>query len=216
MISIRTDHPIAEDSVDHLHPRGTMRDNSTNAEFVRKLLRDDGVSVLDLGCAGGGMVESIIVRGGFAVGVEGSDYSRRLGRAAWGTVPDRLFTADITEPFTLSFPRAHRVRFTVVTAWEFFEHIAEKRLDGVFANIERHLTPDGLLIVSIATIPDDEDGHSWHPTVRPKEWWLDQFESYGFQRDATLTDYFDPDWVRGPLTGNTSSLCGVFRRKTLR
>ena len=212
-MNIRTDHPLALDSVDHLVPRGTMRDSSVSPAFNRKLFAFGVPSVLDLGCAGGGMVESILNDGGLAVGVEGSDYSRKAQRAAWGTIPDSLFTADITQPFTIYDRRGLNQWFTVITAWEFFEHIPEERLAKVFHNIERHLSRDGgLLIVSIATIPDEEDGHSWHPTIQPQEWWLDVYKRHGYRLDATLTDYFDPDWVRGPVTGNTSSLCGVFRR----
>ena len=47
-------------------------------------------------------MKSILDAGGFAVGVEGSDYSQRHKRAEWATIPDHLFTTDATVPFQLS------------------------------------------------------------------------------------------------------------------
>ena len=209
-LSIETDHPLAVDSVDHQWPSGTMRDNSKSPAFNRKLFALGPPRVLDLGCSGGGMVEAILVGGGFAVGVEGSDYSRKANRAAWATIPGHLFTADATEPFQIT-REGEPVTFTAVTAWEFLEHIPEERLAGVFANIDRHLEPHGLLIVSVATIPDDWQGHTYHATVRPAEWWVERLRVAGFGLVPELTEYFAPDWVRGPLTGNGSSLCAVLR-----
>ena len=62
---ISTEHPTAKDSMDTIHPKGTSMDNSFNVNFnlrVMKLFRQmrgrPRISVLDLGCAGGGMVES--------------------------------------------------------------------------------------------------------------------------------------------------------------
>jgi 2-polyprenyl-3-methyl-5-hydroxy-6-metoxy-1,4-benzoquinol methylase len=114
-----TDHPVALDSEDHQIPGGTMHDNSTNPVFNRKLYQLlshlPKLRVMDLGCAGGGFVKSLVDDGHEAIGLEGSDYSlhwdgpggteqeratRKPGkRAEWATIPDRLFTCDITRPF---------------------------------------------------------------------------------------------------------------------
>jgi len=210
VLSIITEHPLAEASIDHRFPRGTMQDNSTNPAFNRKLFTRGRVRLLDLGCAGGGLVASILADGGFAVGIEGSNYSRLHNRAEWPIIPANLFTADITKPFRVE-DDGKLVRFNYITAWEFFEHIRERDLDGVFANIRRHLEPDGCLIVSVALIGDYVDGHEYHPTVEPAAWWLETFADYGYSFAPELTAYIDPDWVRGPNTGNTQSLCAVFQ-----
>ncbi len=74
MIVVHTSKPIALDSPDHLVPLGTRQDNSVNRAFNRKLRTlIPQPRVLDLGCAGGGMVASFLDEGDFAVGVEGSD-----------------------------------------------------------------------------------------------------------------------------------------------
>ena len=100
---IITDHPVAYDSPDHTTPRGTINDNSFNRVFNDKLVAVCGndIRVLDLGCSGGGFVKSLVDQGVDAYGIEGSDISRRTKRAEWATIPERLFTADITKPFTL-------------------------------------------------------------------------------------------------------------------
>jgi hypothetical protein len=104
-VCVRTDYPVADDSPDHLRPRGTAFDNSRNRRFNRKLSAlycglDRPIRVLDLGCAGGGFVCDCLTDGQVAVGIEGSDYSSRWGRAEWPLLGGRaLFTADITRPF---------------------------------------------------------------------------------------------------------------------
>ena len=98
-IMVHADRRIARDSNDHIYPHGVKRDNSVNSGFNQKLYElvpADQVRLLDLGCAGGGLVRSILEDGGLAVGVEGSDYSQQIGRAEWATIPGHLHLADIT------------------------------------------------------------------------------------------------------------------------
>lgn len=218
MLSITTRRPVAVDSLDHLHPGAVAFDNSIWPQFNDKVLaRWPNVRLLDIGCAGGGLVSSIIRDGGFAVGIEGSDYPKRHALGEWAVVPGNLFTADATSPFTIK-DGGKKVLFDIITAWEFFEHIPEKRIDGVMKNVIRHLSPDGVFIVSITTIPlgpsDDitlpdgtnrPAGIEYHVTVHDDGWWWDQLASYGFRHDNELTEYIDPDWVRGPENGCESS-----------
>lgn len=192
---VDTDHPVALDSPDHLEPLGTMQDNSVNLLFNEKLLALCGerVRVLDLGCAGGGMVESMVAMGMTAIGIEGSDYSLKHKRAGWATVPDYLFTADARKPFAVMNGR-YPLMFDVVTAWEFFEHIGEEDLVGVFENIHKHLVKGGFLIASINTKKSGRP--KYHLTVRDAEWWKKLLEGNGFGVRHDLWNYFDPDWVR--------------------
>ena len=61
---LQTTFPIAADSNDHRFPRGTMSDNTRHPRFVFRCeeLFSNGVSVLDLGCAGGGLVYDFVSR----------------------------------------------------------------------------------------------------------------------------------------------------------
>jgi 2-polyprenyl-3-methyl-5-hydroxy-6-metoxy-1,4-benzoquinol methylase len=196
MISISTQHPIAEYSPDHLYPFGTARDNSVNPAFNRKLyevIPAVQVRLLDLGCAGGGLVKSIIGDGGFAIGIDGSNYSKTMARAEWATIPEYLFTADIVEPFEIRAGSVDGIQgFNVITAWEFFEHIAEIDIPGVITNIKRHLDPGGFVIGSICPLPHPP----YHRTLRPKPWWVQRFFELGLSWYPQMELRFDGCMVR--------------------
>lgn len=203
-IRIVTDKPVAFESPDHIQPWGTARDNSVNLKFNRKLfawISPYNLRILDLGCAGGGFVKSVLEKGGFAVGVEGSDYSKLRKRAEWATIPDFLFTADITEPFSVLLVDEngceHPMKFNLITAWEVMEHIQKTNLHNVFQNISYHLSPNGLVIVSINTNEDIVQGVRLHQTVETREWWISKVLSLGFVHHEEILKYFGMDWIRG-------------------
>ena len=83
---------------------GTSQDNTRWQPFFEKCRRLFGekLSLLDLGCSGGGLVADFIYNGHFAIGLEGSDFSYLVGRAEWQVLSDHLSTCDITKPFTLA------------------------------------------------------------------------------------------------------------------
>src|SRR5262249_52883832 len=148
--------PVAYDSPDHRFPTGTRRDNSRNRRFNVKLYQLLGrhmprvgprgawvywpnidLKVLDIGCAGGGFVKDCLDDGYLAVGLEGSDYSKKRNRAEWATIPDYLFTCDVTKDFDVVLRDGggeRRILFDAVTAWEVMEHIAERDLPKVAEN----------------------------------------------------------------------------------
>jgi 2-polyprenyl-3-methyl-5-hydroxy-6-metoxy-1,4-benzoquinol methylase len=219
-ISVETNKPVASESLDHLAPRGTRNDNSLNLRFNARLARWfplTHISVLDLGCAGGGFVKSVLDMGCLAVGIEGSDYSKLRDRAEWATIPSYLFTADLTVPLrVVSESKSGKPvtqKFNVATAWEFFEHIPRPALDAVFLNISRHLAKDGILIASIAPTPDAEYGVSWHRTVETKEWWIQECSRHGLVHHEEIVAYFDGAWVRGGETTAPTSFHLVLTRK---
>jgi len=208
--AIRTDHPIANDTDDHQIPWGTAQDTTRSPRFAAACERHFAgrapLTFLDLGCSGGGLVLDFILRGHAAYGVEGSDYSLRAQRAEWRLLPNNLFTADITKPFTVSGESSEaRVQCDVITAWEVMEHIATEDLPQLFANVLAHLKPDGIFVGSIALGPDDHQGASYHRTVQPQSWWgktylahgLEMIDSHGFQ-------FYDfcRGTGNGPIDGN--------------
>ena len=201
---VKTDHPIATDSPDHLMPRGTRWDSYRHPRFLTKIERlplasSADFGVLDLGCAGGGFIKECVDRGWYAAGLEGSDYSKKRGRAEWGTIPSALFTCDIAKPFTVSDAATHApAQFSIVTAWEVLEHIAERDLETLFDNVLRHLRADGLFIVSICPSPSVWNGFTLHQTVRPRSWWEATLLSSGLFPQSAFLDYFAGQYVRGP------------------
>lgn len=219
-IDVIAERPVAYDSPDHINPWGTRRDNSQNRRFNTKLgllfhNKELPVHVLDLGCSGGGFVKSCIDDGFLAVGLEGSDYSKRHQRAEWATIPNYLFTCDITRPFTVGWRDASGIKlmqFDVVTSWEVIEHITEQDLSSVAINVERHLAPSGIWIMSVS--PNEEIAHGvrLHQTVRPRSWWLAKFSELGWHHLAGIDEFFNTQYVRGPKYGAPGSFHLVLGR----
>jgi SAM-dependent methyltransferase len=198
-LTIRTEHPVAFHSADHVHPRGSANDNTRHPRFVVACERYFAKPMmhLDLGCAGGGLVWDFLMAGHHSYGIEGSDYSRLNRRDFWRVIPEHLFTADITQPFALlDTARTHQM-FHVITAWEVLEHLSEESLPRFCRNIRDCLRPDGMFFASVATFPDEDPatGAVWHVTVQPREWWLAKFAEHGLHEAGVEFDVLD--FVRG-------------------
>jgi len=187
-VSLMTEHPLAFNSPDHLQPWGTANDNSTNRRFVmymdgyiwgRRPTNSDGpYRMLDLGCAGGQLVKDFKDMGWTAVGLEGSDYSLKKGRANWPALGNKnLFTCDITRPFRL-FVDVNPARFDLITAWEVLEHIHPYDVKWVLENIYEHLKPGGLFIASTTNASDVHDGVELHQSWFTNEQWRNMIEKF--------------------------------------
>lgn len=195
---LNTKYPCAYESNDYLFPRGTAQDNTRYPRFIKKcesiLGKDRDMCFLDLGCSGGGMVLDAIIRGHFAIGLEGSDLSFVQQRAEWRLLRNNLFTCDITKPFLLVNEEVGETKqFDVITAWEVLEHIQENDLEQLFKNIKKHLKDDGIFVGSISSWDDidPESGVNWHVTVKPHEWWSEKFRSWGFAEYNDLMNKVD-------------------------
>jgi SAM-dependent methyltransferase/glycosyltransferase involved in cell wall biosynthesis len=194
-----TENPLAIDSADHVFPRGTRNDNTRHLRFVRacEKLFPKPIRHLDLGCAGGGLVWDFLLCGHVSYGIEGSNLSKLEQRAEWRSIPEYLFTADITKPFGFADASGNPLTFQVISAWEVLEHIHEKDLPRLIENIDRHLAPSGVFVASVATFEDRDPstGAVWHVTVRPPDWWHERFSSLGWSAETGLFSH--RDFVRG-------------------
>jgi 2-polyprenyl-3-methyl-5-hydroxy-6-metoxy-1,4-benzoquinol methylase len=195
--------PVAFESMDHVHPYGTKQDNSRNRRFNKKLYALFGgqkIKILDVGCAGGGFVKDCIDDGHFAIGIEGSDYSKKEKRAEWATIPESLFTCDATKDFTIydadSDGKAP-IKFDVITAWEFFEHINRDDIGKVILNLKKHLAENGLIIISTTNSTCVVDGAELHVTKESKIWWINEFKDLGLNYRSEYVRYFNSQWIRG-------------------
>jgi SAM-dependent methyltransferase len=176
--SRETQYPVAFSSPDHLAPKGTAVNNSTNKKFVlymdAKLHREHGpqtLRMMDLGCAGGQTVADFMTLKWQGVGLEGSDFSLKHRRANWARLANtHLFTCDITKPFQVKSD-GQPVRFHLITAWEVMEHIGTPELDQVFTNICAHLEPGGYFIASTTETSDIHEGLELHQTRWTNEAW---------------------------------------------
>lgn len=196
---IKTDFPVAYESNDHINPKGTVNDNTKNEAYVRELISRKGVDLkyMDLGCAGGGFVSQFLERGTFAVGIEGSDLNKKTKRAEWAVWPDYLFTADITNPFSVLDEQDQEIKFDVISAFDVMEHISKEQLPGLLTNVNKQLNISGLFVVSIATFPDE----GYHVTLEEKPWWSEKFAEFGLNETQTLRQF-----------GRWSSICAVYEK----
>ena len=178
VFSCETRFPVAFKSPDHIAPKGTAVNNSTNKKFIlhmdEKLHREFGPATLrmmDMGCAGGQTVADFMKLEWQGVGLEGSDFSLKHRRANWATLANtHLFTCDITKPFQINLDR-QPVKFHLITAWEVIEHISTPDLDQVFRNVVDHLETGGYLIASTTETSDIHEGLELHQTRWPNAEW---------------------------------------------
>ena len=188
-LNIQTAYPVAFESPDHVAPKGTALNNSTNKKFVLHMdellySKSTGAPVhfLDLGCAGGQLVKDFLRLGWLAAGLEGSDYSLKKRRANWRTLANKnLFTGDITKPFQMTLGGAP-IKFHLITAWEVLEHIATPDLEGLFRNISTHLEDGGYFIASTSSLSDIHNGIELHQT----RWTNQEWRSFVEQRHREL------------------------------
>jgi len=219
-IIVETNHPIAVDSLDHLYPFGTAVDNATNPKFNKKLYElfkklNRPLRILDLGCAGGGFVKDCLNDNHFAIGIEGSDYSKIRKRAEWAHLTDiNLFTADITKEFKIkqiNNDKENLILFDVITLWEVFEHLAKKDLEMVCKNIKNHLKPAGLVLASIS--PYECDTIPFHQTVEEEDWWINFFKTQKLYYIKDYEDHFEYEYIRSVLQGDLLSFNLILSQK---
>ena len=166
-----TDKPIAYDSLDHIVPEGTSRDNHTSSGYIEEVLKyfeNRKIKYMDLGCSGGQLVVDFLNLGHEAVGLEGSDYSVKHKRANWPNYHNKnLFTCDIAHPFKVVDENGDQVKFDCISAWEVLEHIPIAGLKVLMQNIHNHLKPGGIFVGSVSLDPNPQ----WHISVFPKDFW---------------------------------------------
>ena len=193
--AVETDYRVAFASPDHLAPKGTASNNSTNKKFVlhmdeylRRELKagTNTLNFLDLGCSGGQLVADFMKLKWRGVGLEGSDYSLKFKRANWATLANiNLFTCDITKPYQVTLDN-RPAQFHLITAWEVMEHMATPDLDAVFTQIRKHLAPGGYFVASTTETSDIHEGLELHQT----QWTNPQWRAYVAKTFPDL-DYVD-------------------------
>lgn len=213
-MKILTDYPLALDSADYLDPYGAAQNSSINSLFNQKLysLYDYKISLLDLGCAGGGFVEECNKDGHFAIGIDGSNYPKNHNLYSWINIPDKLFNADISKPFAIIDDADMNVYFDVITAWELLEHIPEKDINIFLNNVLHHLKSNGLFIVSINAASQEhaksiyntgwgEDKKFHHRNIKCPKWWDKKFLEFDLVDNIEIRNSFQGQFIRGPGFG---------------
>lgn len=161
---------------------------SFNQWVIDEFAKDKQISILDLGCGGGGMIEDFINIGNIGVGldVRNGYYLRRA--YSWGTRPNNLFRCDITRPFQIYFDEKP-AKFDIITSFEVFEHIHPSHIDNLLSNIQNHSHEKTVLLLQISTNP-----YEWvHRTILPRTEWLNIFSKYNLEFKGCLPSTIRPD-----------------------
>ena len=188
-VTVKTDHPVAYESPDHITPHGTAENNITHYGFIHWAVKKAGqrAAFMDLGCSGGQLVVDFAKIGWTSVGLEGSDFSAKHQRACWKEYHNRfLFTCDIGKPFEINTKP-----FDIITAWQVLEHLEIESLKGVCRNIQNHSRPGTIFIATTSAASETAKGIELHLTQWPAEKWeqflLDQLPGWKAVTPA-------PDW----------------------
>ena len=184
-VCIKTEHPLAIQSNDHINPQSTMEGLVRPTKFVMHCIDNlgNGIKVLDVGVGAAGLVFEFLANGIFALGIDGSDYCKKQKIGYWPLIGERLFNSDITKPFGFYYSISNEtLLFDLISSWECLEHIAEEDLPAVFKNVINNLTDEGYFIGSISMLPYmDDNGQPYHLTLKAKDWWKRIFLANGLE-----------------------------------
>lgn len=89
------------------------------------------------------------------------------------------------------------LQFDLITSWEVMEHLPKDRLATVCDNINRHLLPSGIVVMSISSSEDVVKGVRLHQTVKNKAWWQKTLGSHSLHHLPDLDAYSNTQYIRG-------------------
>jgi hypothetical protein len=148
---------LDEDMADQygiLHTQGKFpgRYPKKYSKKIHVLIEDTGSKyLLDYGCG------------------KGHSYTRKQVHMQWGVPRPTLY-----DPYYLPFSRRPKGKFDGVICTDVMEHIPEKDVDDVLADIFGYANK--FVFLSIDTKPAKKElpnGKNAHCTVKPEQWWLD-------------------------------------------
>jgi 2-polyprenyl-3-methyl-5-hydroxy-6-metoxy-1,4-benzoquinol methylase len=187
---IKTKYPLCVDSMDYINPVGAVNDDNCNPLYVDEVISlfNHPISYLELGCAGGTIVDYLVSRGHDAYGIDGTDHPIKIGRTAWKKHHNtRLFTCDLSKPFDI----LESPKFDVISAWEFMEHLPPKCINYLMAKLYKLLKEDGIILFGISSV---ECSH--HLSVFTREIWEQNVFSELFDtHDYNLTSKYREDYI---------------------
>jgi len=133
--------------------------------------------VLDAGCGRGDVVEYLLRCGYRARGVELSTYAVNHGNVT---------TGEVVQGSLEDLPFADR-SFDLVFSSEVLEHIPAENIPAVARELVRVCR--SRLFLTISLRPSSQQ-NAFHPTLRPRKWWEDQFQREGVQANRALVDRY--------------------------
>ena len=124
-------------------------------------------SMLDIGCGPGGMVEYSNYIGVYSVGIDGDESVKK----------DKDYI--LIHDYTLGELELNET-FDLVYSTEFLEHVEEKYVSNFMPSFQK-----GKYVFCSAAPPGQSGYH--HVNCKPKEYWIEKFNEYGFEYDEENT-----------------------------
>lgn len=204
-MKIETNYPLCIDSLDYTNPIGAVNDDNCNPLYVSELESFFGkkISYLELGCAGGSIIDYMVNQGHDAYGIDGTDHPLKIGRPAWlKHYNSRLFTCDLSKDFQVS----DAPEFDVISSWEFMEHIEPDRLDFVLSKVHSLVSKNGIVVFGISTSVCDH-----HKSIFSEQTWKENILSRYFD----VYDYPFNHRYREDYYGNHNSFFVMLKPKEI-
>lgn len=134
-------------------------------------------TLLDVGCAKGFLVLSLRNLGINAIGIDASEY-------AISSTPEEVKDF-IAHGLVEDLETCREGQFDIVTAFDVLEHLDEKDVPQACKNLL--FAADKYIIVCVPTWKVEGDLDVTHKTIRPREWWEEQFREAGRELAAGST-----------------------------
>jgi 2-polyprenyl-6-hydroxyphenyl methylase/3-demethylubiquinone-9 3-methyltransferase len=117
--------------------------NPLRLRFIREAVDLRGARVLDVGCGGGILSESLAAAGAEVTGIDAASEALAVARLH---LHESGVSVDYQHITAEAFAETHEGHFDVITCMELLEHVPEP--DSVIAACSRMLTPGGHLYLS--------------------------------------------------------------------
>ena len=143
-------------------------------KFIYSLIPKNPITILELGCGGGGIVKQFIDDGHIACGIDGGLAYAKFRPYAWNEIPNNLFCADIGKPFELLYDGP--IKFDLIYSFECFEHIQHENIPQLMQNIKKHSHSNTHFVGGISLRKCEG-----HVSIYPEQWWIEQFNQIGFK-----------------------------------
>ncbi len=76
-------------------------------------------------------------------------------------------------------------KFDLILSFEVIEHIKEEFLDNFIKTVLNCMHKESIFIITCSL----QSGLDVHVTVKPRQWWLEKFSSYGLKECGTALEY---------------------------
>ena len=168
---------------DEVWGTGKYHQSPANSWVIDKILALEPLGkVLDIGCGNGYAVAELLER---KVDAHGTD----ITKAAWKTKSAVNPSFHIPEEKLTEAPASNtpfkNAEFDTTYSVTVLEHIPPEEVSAVIKEILR-ITSNKTIHYINTEFEQQQFGHDLHLTVKPLEWWQEQFDKYNFKKISVI------------------------------